>query len=46
MCQAASPVEEWDAQELSCIRACVMKPEHLAWMSEITRRLSEVQGGQ
>ncbi len=32
-------VERWDAGEVVCLRACVMKPEHREWMPEILRRL-------
>jgi len=39
MAQAAGPVEAWDAEEISCLRACVMKPEHREWMPEILGRL-------
>lgn len=39
MLEACSPVEVWDAQELVVLRACVMKPEHLAWMERILAKL-------
>jgi glutamate/tyrosine decarboxylase-like PLP-dependent enzyme len=39
MLEAASPVSRWDAEEILCLRACVMKPEHLEWMPEILGRL-------
>jgi glutamate/tyrosine decarboxylase-like PLP-dependent enzyme len=39
MCEAAGAVERWDTDELTCLRACVMKPEHREWMPEILRRL-------
>jgi glutamate/tyrosine decarboxylase-like PLP-dependent enzyme len=32
---------EWDAQRLTCLRACVMKPEHLEWMPRILKRLDQ-----
>jgi tyrosine decarboxylase/aspartate 1-decarboxylase len=38
---AASPVQSWDRDDITCLRACVMKPEHHAWMEEILRRLDE-----
>jgi glutamate/tyrosine decarboxylase-like PLP-dependent enzyme len=38
----AGPIESWDAGEVSCLRACVMKPEHRAWMAEILRLLDAV----
>jgi glutamate/tyrosine decarboxylase-like PLP-dependent enzyme len=33
-------VNAWDQQEATCLRACLMKPEHLDWLPEITRRFS------
>lgn len=39
MLEAAAPVGRWDADEIVCLRACVMKPDHLGWMPEILRRL-------
>jgi glutamate/tyrosine decarboxylase-like PLP-dependent enzyme len=35
----ARPVSEWDAESITCLRSCVMKPEHREWMPEILRRL-------
>jgi glutamate/tyrosine decarboxylase-like PLP-dependent enzyme len=39
MAETARPVETWDAEHLVCLRACVMKPEHEAWLPEILSRL-------
>jgi glutamate/tyrosine decarboxylase-like PLP-dependent enzyme len=39
LCSAVEAVESWDVEEIVCLRACVMKPEHRAWMEEILRRL-------
>ncbi|MHB1556429.1 MAG: pyridoxal phosphate-dependent decarboxylase family protein [Isosphaeraceae bacterium] len=39
LCEAARPVQTWDADELVCLRACAMKPEHREWMPEILERL-------
>jgi glutamate/tyrosine decarboxylase-like PLP-dependent enzyme len=39
MAEPCAPVEEWDADEILCLRACVMKPEHREWMPEIVQRL-------
>jgi len=39
MCAAANAVETWDSDHLRCLRACVMKPEHLEWMPQIIERL-------
>lgn len=33
---------DWDADEITCLRACVMKPEHLEWMSRILNILETV----
>jgi tyrosine decarboxylase/aspartate 1-decarboxylase len=40
MAEAASPVTTWDAGEIVCLRACVMKPEHLEWIPAILERLN------
>ena len=32
----------WDANEVVCLRSCLMKPEHLDWLAEILRRLEEI----
>jgi tyrosine decarboxylase/aspartate 1-decarboxylase len=39
LCVEADPVGEWDAPVLVCLRACAMKPQHLAWLNEVTDRL-------
>jgi len=39
---ASAPVSRWDADEIVCLRACAMKPEHREWMPEILRRLDAV----
>lgn len=39
MVEPAAPVSKWDTEDIACLRACVMKPEHLEWMSEILKRL-------
>ena len=39
--EAAAPVARWDAGEIVCLRACVMKPEHREWLAEILDRLGE-----
>ena len=40
LCEGAGAVAEWDRDDLVCLRACCMKPEHREWMPEILRRLS------
>lgn len=42
MCETAAPVERWDEDELTCLRACLMKPEHLEWMPRILERLDSL----
>jgi glutamate/tyrosine decarboxylase-like PLP-dependent enzyme len=39
MLEPSSPVHQWDAEEIVCLRACAMKPEHREWMPEIRARL-------
>ena len=39
MLEPSAPVSAWDADEIACLRSCVMKPEHREWMGEILRRL-------
>jgi glutamate/tyrosine decarboxylase-like PLP-dependent enzyme len=41
LCEAALPQLTWDRDDLACLRACCMKPEHREWMGEIVRRLGE-----
>jgi hypothetical protein len=40
MAERAQPVEHWDQDEIVCLRACVMKPEHAQWIPQILSRLS------
>jgi glutamate/tyrosine decarboxylase-like PLP-dependent enzyme len=35
MLEPARPVQRWDADEITCLRACVMKPEHREWLPRI-----------
>ena len=39
MAEPATPVRNWDAADILCLRACVMKPEHREWLPEILNRL-------
>lgn len=34
-----APDLDWDEPELTCLRSCLMKPEHRAWLPEILDRL-------
>jgi glutamate/tyrosine decarboxylase-like PLP-dependent enzyme len=44
MAAAARPVETWDAPQLTCLRACALKPEHRDWLPQIVRRLQAAGG--
>jgi len=35
------PELSWDAEQLTCLRSCLMKPEHAQWLPEIYGRLGE-----
>jgi glutamate/tyrosine decarboxylase-like PLP-dependent enzyme len=37
--EPSGAVASWDAESVTCLRACVMKPEHRGWMPEILTRL-------
>ncbi len=39
MVEPTGAVGEWDVDTVTCLRACVMKPEHRDWMGEIYVRL-------
>jgi glutamate/tyrosine decarboxylase-like PLP-dependent enzyme len=39
MAESTATVEQWDEDHITCLRACVMKPEHGDWLSEILTRL-------
>ena len=44
MVEPAGAVATWDAESVTCLRACVMKPEHREWMPEIVDRLNLAAG--
>jgi glutamate/tyrosine decarboxylase-like PLP-dependent enzyme len=44
MLEGSAPVARRDADEIVCLRACVMKPEHREWMPEILERLDAAAG--
>jgi glutamate/tyrosine decarboxylase-like PLP-dependent enzyme len=44
MLESSEPVSTWDRDEIVCLRACVMKPEHREWMPEILARLEASAG--
>ncbi|HET8945913.1 MAG TPA: pyridoxal-dependent decarboxylase [Candidatus Polarisedimenticolia bacterium] len=37
--EPSGAVSSWDAASVTCLRACVMKPEHRDWMPEVVTRL-------
>ncbi|QDT35458.1 pyridoxal phosphate-dependent decarboxylase family protein [Thalassoglobus polymorphus] len=37
-----SDIQNWDQSELTCLRACVMKPEHQGWMPRILELFSHI----
>lgn len=39
MIERTGAVSKWDADDVTCLRSCAMKPQHLAWMPEIIKRL-------
>lgn len=39
MVDPSGAVGQWDADAVTCLRACAMKPEHREWMPEIVKRL-------
>jgi tyrosine decarboxylase/aspartate 1-decarboxylase len=39
MVEPGGAVEIWDRPEITCLRACVMKPEQQAWLPQILARL-------
>ena len=41
MVEKCGAIEQWDADQVTCLRSCLMKPEHLTWMPEITKRLEQ-----
>lgn len=43
LAQARWPELEWDAEELTCLRSALMKPEHLDWLPAILERLESAR---
>jgi glutamate/tyrosine decarboxylase-like PLP-dependent enzyme len=39
MVELAAPVRDWDADQITCLRACLMKSEHRQWLPQILQRL-------
>ena len=39
MAEPAAPVDVWDRETIVCLRACLMKAEHHAWLPEILTRM-------
>lgn len=42
--EATQAVETWDSESVVCVRSCLMKPEHEAWMPKIIELLNRVLG--
>ncbi len=40
--ECRSDIGTWDQSEVTCLRACVMKPEHKSWMPRILELLGEI----
>lgn len=40
MLEGFDAVRTWDANSITCLRACMMKPEHREWMAEILALLN------
>jgi glutamate/tyrosine decarboxylase-like PLP-dependent enzyme len=45
MVEPSGAVMTWDAAQVTCLRACVMKPEHREWLHEIFARLRAAMDG-
>lgn len=41
MVEPCGAIQNWNAEHVTCLRSCLMKPEHREWMPEITRRLEQ-----
>jgi glutamate/tyrosine decarboxylase-like PLP-dependent enzyme len=39
--EEAAPEMKWDQDQLTCLRACVMKPEHLDWIDKVYESLEK-----
>jgi glutamate/tyrosine decarboxylase-like PLP-dependent enzyme len=44
MVEPAGAIANWDGDTVTCLRACVMKPEHREWMPRILERLDGAVG--
>ncbi len=42
MCTALQCIDNWDQDNVTVLRACVMKPEHLEHMNTLTEMLTDV----
>lgn len=40
--EQTSSISNWDQEDVTCLRACVMKPEHLEWMPKILNQFQQV----
>jgi len=37
------PNIKWDSEQVTCMRSCLMKPEHLDWIDEIWSRIKKLE---
>jgi tyrosine decarboxylase/aspartate 1-decarboxylase len=44
MVEPCGAIGEWDTGTATCLRSCLMKPEHLAWLPQIVERLKRAMG--
>ncbi|MFO0812880.1 MAG: aminotransferase class V-fold PLP-dependent enzyme [Gemmatales bacterium] len=43
MVEPCGAIGEWDTSHVTCLRSCLMKPEHLAWLPQIIERLEQAR---
>lgn len=44
MVEPCGAIGAWDGESVTCLRSCLMKPEHLEWMEEIWGRMKKALG--
>jgi len=42
MLSSLSGIKRWDTEHVTCLRVCLMKPEHLEWMPRIISELEQI----
>ncbi len=43
MVEPCGAIGEWDTSHVTCLRSCLMKPEHLTWLPQIIERLEQAR---